>query len=152
MTQLTAIYNALAAIDVTVNGVTPRVFNFDNLKAEIHTAELPCRLLLPMGERLGGEASVISMGGHGSVPWTICDLMLWSPIAQGRGIKEHPGALVAYMEAYVNTMQQHMKLLRSPVTATVEKIRPDAGLFSYPVNTETWYYGVECIVTVRELY
>ena len=79
---IVSVYSSLADLSVSMaSGVIPYAYDLDELPESITTAQLPCRLLLPVatmpGE--GREGMHIAIGTAMSIIWQITDLMLWQP-------------------------------------------------------------------------
>lgn len=150
MSRLTEIYAALADIPVSAAGKTPTVYGYDALPTAVTTAQLPCRLLTPFDRRLEAQAGALTLGGGQVIRWRLTDLLVWTPTGQGRGLAEHSDALVAYCEAYAAAVGG-ATLDTSASRATVVAVAFAAGVFRYPTEDSSPYYGVECAVTVEEI-
>lgn len=145
--SLATICDALAAISVTANGVTPTAYSYDELKNSYDKADLPARLIMPFGERAEGALNAITIAGNAQAVWTLTDLLLWDTIGQGRGLPDMYPALVAYIDAYTAAVKSHFRLIKTPA-ATIENVRFSPGSWTFGDKT---YWGVECRLTIREL-
>jgi len=151
MSRLTEIYAALAAISISAAGKTPLVYAYDAAPSAVTTAQLPCRLLQPLGGGLDAQAvGALALGGGQVIRWRLTDLLLWAPAGQGRRA-DHSGALVAYCEAYAGAVGIGQSLDTSASRATVVNVTFEPGLFTYPKTGGSAYYGVECLVSVEEM-
>lgn len=101
-----------------------------------------------MGQRSDVEARWLTAGGNMAATWRVTDLMLWEPIAQGKGLADHEPALVAYEAGYLTMIQSR----RSITTAcTVEDVTMQPGIYEWPLGSGAQFFGVECTLTVREV-
>lgn len=148
MSGLAEIYAAVAATAVSVAGKTPVVFDHDALPAAVNTAQLPCRVLLPVG-RLDGLAEPLALGGGRVIRWRLTDLLLLAAVGQGRDIGEHSAALVAYCEAYAVALGGGLEVIGGRVSVT--RIEFEMGVYAYPPEHGTRFYGVACTLTVEEI-
>jgi hypothetical protein len=150
MSGLVDLYAALAAIPVSAAGKTPTVYAVDALPTAVQTAQLPCRVLLPLGGRLRAEATgALALGGGQRIRWRLTDVLLWSPVGQGRSLAEHSAALVAYCDAYAAAVGIGTALDTADMRATVTGLTFEPGLVLYPPAGNVTYYGVECGVEVE---
>lgn len=150
MSDLSGIYDALAAMDVTLNAATVPVFNYDELPDSIQTAQLPCRLLHPLGEQPGGSVTPFTLSGVSlQFGWTIFDLFLLRPVAQGIGLKDAAPDLVAYMDAYAAALKTHIKIVGHSATITGGTLDP--AIFAYPRGGPTIHFGVMVTLKITEL-
>lgn len=150
MSGLAGIYAALAAVEVSAAGKTPIVFDHDALPQAVTTAQLPCRLLLPLGQ-LDGHSAALSLGGGRVARWHLTDLLLWAADGQGRGLGDHSTALVAYCEAYAAAITPGMSLDGATSRATIARVRFEPGRFVYPSEHGSGYRGVACRLVVEEI-
>lgn len=144
---LATICDALAAVSVTANAVTPAAYSYDALKASYPTADLPARLILPFGEKVEGALNAVTLAGGAQAVWTVTDLCLWETAGQSRGIADMYPALVAYMDAYATTATAHWRLIKSPA-ATIERLTFAPGVWTFGGVD---YWGVEVRLTIREI-
>lgn len=157
MSDLAAIYGALALLPVSVSGVTPGVYYGATLPASIDSARLPCRLLLPPGTNLDatslrGRASVpLALGGGQRIAWRIDDLLLWEAVGRGRGLPQHTPLLMDYCAAYADAARQNAALVRGTTQATLEQVAFEVGAFAYPEGSAAHYFGARVTVLVREI-
>jgi hypothetical protein len=144
--NLMGIYDALAAVQVPVNGVIVPVRNVDELPASVESAQVPIRLLMPWGERTGQNAvSFVTLQGVGAADWTIVDLLLLRPAQAGK-LETASAAVVAYMRDYATAINMRRSLAGAPVTG----LRISAGVGTYPAGGAQQWFGVEVALTIRE--
>lgn len=150
MSVITQVYNALEAVTVTTtSGVTPIVYDLDELPESITTAHLPCRLLLPLGgnpltER---EGSFYAIGTGVTVDWQISDLMLWQASEQGIGLREFAPELVDYCGKYVDAMRT-FKCPYSNTALTGFSVTP--GEYEWPRGSGRFFAGVLAQLVIKE--
>ena len=149
--QITNIYNALDAVTITVGSVTPTSYDLDELPESIHTAQLPCRLLLPVGNDNAGEGrdgEFIAIGTGITINWTIKDLLLWQVSEQGRGLSEFAPKLVEYCGKYADAMRS----FKCPyANSALESFSMMPGMYEYPAGSGNWYAGVMCYLQIKEV-
>ena len=135
MSVITQVYDALSDVVVTTTGgVTPRAYDLHELPQSVNTAQLPCRLLLPVGNEPGEgrEGTFIAVGTSMVIIWTINDLMLWQPINQGLGLKEFAPELVDYCGKYWDMV----RTFRCPATNTaLESANMTPGVYEWPISS-----------------
>lgn len=150
MSNLSGIYDALAAMNVTLNAAVVPVFNYDELPDSIQTAQLPCRLLHPLGEQPAGSTTPFTLSGTGlQFGWTIFDLFLLRPVGQGIGLVDAAPDLVAYVEAYATALKASIKLVGHSATITGGTFDP--AIFAYPRGGAAIYFGVMVTLRITEL-
>lgn len=150
MSDLSGIYDALEAMNVTLNAAVVQVFNYDALPDSIQTAQLPCRLLHPLGEQPLGSTTPFTLAGTGlQFGWTLFDLFLLRPVGQGIGLKDAAPDIVNYMEAYATALKANVKLVGHTVTITGGTFDP--AIFAYPRGGAAIYFGVMVSLKITEL-
>lgn len=148
MSELLAIYDALAAVQVPVDGAIVRVKNVTELPESVAAADCPVRLLMPWGERTGTSAmSVISLGGMSQAEWQIVDLLLLRP-AQADKLKTAAAAVVRYMRDYSIALARTRTLAGAVI---LNPVKLTSGVGEYPKGGPAWF-GVEASLTVRETW
>jgi len=151
MSIITNIYAALAAKTITTtSGVTPTVYDLDELPENITTAHLPCRLLLPVGgyPAEGRDAEFIAIGTGVTINWQITDLMLWQASEQGIGLREFAPELVDYCGKYLDSM----RTFKCPYTnSALESFSVMPGEFEWPRGSGRYYAGVICQLNIKEV-
>ena len=149
MSAIVDIYAGLAAKEVTVYGITPPVQDHSDLTSTVESADLPIRILHPFtGNRLSGGFSFVGIGdGIAATTWTITDMLLWKPQAEGLGLVEVTRELVAYGAAYA----EMLRTWRAPtVQSHLTQASITHGLIEYPQQSGRKYFGVTCTLTVEE--
>jgi hypothetical protein len=156
MSQLPAIYAALASAPLTVDGISVTARFGATLIDRAESAHLPARLLLPMGTaRLGATVATprtfargVAEGGVLEIDWTITDLLLWRGLAAGVGLQDSAAELVAYTAAYAPLV---VGRLRTPRWSVTEINFPAIGGVEWPPQSERWFLGVQAQVTIHEI-
>lgn len=146
----TVIYPAVAALSVSAAGKTPSVYALENSPNTLWTANVPCRLLLPVASQSKSRSlNYLTLSGTTrTVVWQITDLMLWQAQAQGRGLDQVSGALVEYAAAYIAAVSGKQAFA---ARTTLEDVTLEPGIFNYPLRSELWWYGVEVVLTLKEI-
>lgn len=150
MSNLLAIYTALAAKPVSVGAVTPTVKTLATLPDKIESAQCPTRLLLPIGAGRGeGRAfSFVTIGTTAKPTWHITDLLLWRVAPEGLGLQTVAEDLVKYCAAYAEMLRS----FRNPATQCVLKeSNLSIGKYEWPAGSGQWFFGVECTLDVDEV-
>lgn len=154
--QLTSIYDALGAwtFSIVLGGVTKAVTALwgETLKNTVSAAQLPARVLAPMENAAEGEGlQLLTFGttSTGRVDWIIRDVLLLKPTTQGMGLPEVSPLLVKYAQDYATKLQTTRRVLN---TATIIRAGILPGVIEWPVNSETFYQGVECALTITEVF
>jgi hypothetical protein len=151
MSVITNVYDALAALSVgTTGGKVPTVYNLSELLESVNTANLPCRLLLPLGDNPGEgrEGQFINIGTTMTVIWQINDLMLWQASEQGLGLREFAPELVDYCGKYLDAM----RTFKCPYTdTTLESVLVTPGEYEWPRGSGRYFAGVLCQLQIKEV-
>ena len=149
MSQISAIYTALATQGVSVGSVTPTVYSLASLPAKVETAITPCRLLLPMGNNpTGGEGfGFVAIGTPARVNWRVVDLLLWEASEQGMGLGAAAPDLITYCGAYLDKMRS----FKGPTSQShLVSVNCVPGMYEYPSGSGNWYRGVLCTLEIEE--
>ena len=150
MSALLAIYDALAAVQVPVNGVIAPVRNVTDLPESVVAGDCPVRLLMPWGERTGGNTeSFLSLSGMAQADWTIVDLLLLRPSQAGK-LETASEAVVRYMQDYATAINGRRALTQTAQVLGTVRFNPGVG--AYPAGGSALWYGVEVTLTVRETW
>ena len=80
--------------------------------------------------------------------WELTDLMLWRPIAHGRGLIDVAADLARYIDAYELTMRRKRNILTG---FDIESMRFTPDVYNFPIAGDVYYFGAEIILTIREL-
>ena len=148
--KIDAIYDALAAVAITLDSKTIAVKDADELPNSVAAANLPVRLLTPLeafGDNAGVRSSIIGTTA-GSQPtvafWTILDLMLWAPVVSNVGVKAHGKIMVNYCAAYLDAM----KLIANSYNLVSVSVAP--SIIRYPEGSNRWFYGARATIEIKE--
>lgn len=148
MSDLKAVYDALAAVPVALAGRVVTVRNVDALPASVAAADVPLRLLMPLGTRPGATAvSEVALTGIATAQWRLTDLLLLRPAQAGK-LEEAAALLVEYQSAYVTALMRARMLNRCPILG----IAIDCGVGPYPMAGGVDWYGAQATVTVQEVW
>lgn len=148
--RLREVYKSIEEATIQVGTTVVRCRGLDNLDTKVNKANLPLRLLLPVGATASGRNLIINTadGSGRSGLWTIPDLMLWALSVSGQGLEDYAGVLVDYCVEYERTMlsrrTDHLGWIHNNLAI-------DTGMFEWPLGSDTWYYGVRALHTVTEL-
>lgn len=148
--RLREIYKAIEETHVEIANTPVRVRGLDNLTTAVNRANLPLRILLPVGSNAAGRnLNIITADGSGrSGIWTIPEIMFRAAVSQGQGLEEYAGDLVDYV---VNFEQAILERRTSYVGFIHTNLSLDTGEFEWPSGSNVWYFGVRAVHTVGEL-
>jgi len=156
---LLTIYDDLAAMAVTyvdksAANATPTVYNLSAIPSSVSTAQLPCRILLPIGQGQGGTPTATILRGAGvEAQWIVTDLYLCETAARDAGIYILAPVLMRYVVAYAEALGIQFQFRHGYSTESLtisSSIVP--GMYEYPAGSGTWFYGVKCDVTIDEIF
>ena len=156
---LLQIYDDLEAMNVTYLNksnvsVTANCFNLDEIPASVSTAQLPCRILLPIGQGTGGVSNARILQGAGVIAqWNISDLFLLETAARDAGLYIQAPVLMRYCVAYAEAFGKQWQFIHGWNTESLSlssSIVP--GMYEYPSGSGTWFYGVKCDLTIEEIF
>lgn len=147
--NLLAIYAALAAVQVPLNGKVVPVRNVDALPESVAAGDTPVRLLMPWSERGGGaNTSVLALQGLATADWVLVDLLLIRPAQAGK-LETASEAIVRYMQDYASALARTRQLAGAVIAGPV---RITSGVGAYPAGSAAQWFGVEATITVRETW
>ena len=151
MSVIRNVYNALAAVTVTTTGgITPTAYDLDELLENVNTAQLPCRLLLPLGDNPGEgrEGQFIAIGTTMSITWQVNEIMLWKASEQGLGLREFAPELVDYCGKYLDAM----RAFKCPYANTsLQSVNMIPGEYEWPRGSGRYFAGVVCNLSIKEV-
>lgn len=147
--MLRTIYDTLAEQPVNVGGQTARVYNIHQLANVLDGYKLPARLLLPLGTPTEGQGfAFVTLGTTTQVIWQVVDLFLYKSVTRGTGLAEFAEALVDYCQNYA-LMLKKIRSFGGQTYLEQADIRP--GSFNWPVGSDKYYVGVECILQIGDI-
>jgi hypothetical protein len=133
---------------------SPTVYNLDSLPAQVSTAQLPCRLLLPLGQGESGSDNAQVLDGSGiRCVWRITDLFLLETMARERGLYVHAPVMMRYVAAYAEALSNKYRLIHGRATlidTLSTSITP--GIYEYPAGSDAWFFGVKADITIEETF
>lgn len=149
---IAAIYSAIVALTVAVDGTNATVYGLTSMPDAIETAQLPVRLLVSVGSATQGAS--IRPSTLGSLPgmqatWQVQDLMLYKPPAQGLGLEQMNAALMAYCDSYLSAIRASALMTNAALTTDV---RLEPGVYEHPPDSGRQYFGVMTTLTIEEIY
>jgi len=137
---------AIAALSVSIGGVTPTVYRGATLPQSVESAILPCRIIEPFGAIRGGLDDQWTLEGPLiTVNWQISDLLLWRAAASGNGIGSEASDLTDYLAAYFQAAKALNALQWSLAT-----MQASIEVLEWPVGGGRFYHGVRIALTVLE--
>lgn len=150
--KLREAYKAIEGTSIQLNGDTVRCRGLDNFQTVVNPANLPLRLLLPVGSNANGRnLSIISADHSGrAATWLIPELALLAPMTAGQGLEEYAGLLVDYVVAYEQAILDR-RVDFANEGFLINNMALDTGLYEWPAESGKWYFGVRANLTVQEL-
>lgn len=150
MSVIRDIYNVLATKTVSVGGITPSVYDLDELPNAVEAAMLPCRLLLPMQPRgEGRDWHFIALSTTAQLTWHITDLLLWRSTASGIGLEDIAATLVEYAGAYAEMLRANRAMGQRQ--AHIVGARFVYGTFAYPDGSDVTFDGCAVELDIEEV-
>lgn len=142
----TAFMTLLAAMTVQVDGSDPRLYELDEFKRAVDSADTPARVFLPSldGDVHTVEVSRLGSGVRQQVNWTVRDLLMYKPAEEGMGWLEVDSSLDDYCHAYVSAIAGAAFAGYRVLSYTMQ-----VDVFTYGVRS---YYGAMVTLSVRENY
>lgn len=146
-TQLSAIYEALADVDVTLDGEVVAVLKPSAMSNRVNSVDLPLRVISPMAR--DGRGSLMGFpfasNGRGTATWRLNDLLLVATVNEGQGLRQYSAELITAIEAYVNAVTADVQLMRG---VRIANITADAGIYTY---IDRDYFAVEFGLEITEV-
>lgn len=155
---LPQVYALLDAMTVTYTdksgaSVSPTCYSLGELKASVQTADLPARLLLPIGLGASGAPNItLGPGNMAQAQWQIVDLFLLAPVTMEQGFYIYAPVLTRYCVAYAEAIANKWQFLYQWQTeAQTNPVSILPGIYEYPAGSGIEYFGVQCTFTVNEV-
>lgn len=149
MSQINAIYNAIAGWDVRYSTNVPvKVHKMTKLPTNIGTAEGALRIISPLNADADGGGGHIALGRTMVIEWNITDTLYVRPTAHGGALRRSVPQVMNYVGEYLGLVKVNQGLGLSNVW--IEDASWQVGVYAYPVDGGDPWYGVQFIVTVHE--
>lgn len=148
-----AITELVAALAVEAESVLIPVYEPDEFKRSVESADCPARIILPSTE---GDMHSLEPKGYGQImhmTWVVKDLLLYRPVEEGMGWYEVGYALDGYIDSYAAKLAaaNHSTTGFCAETAEVLGVEFNVGVFTYPVGGARSYYGVMATLRILEV-
>lgn len=145
------IKTSLAAQEVRVATILPKVMYGKTLPNKVETAHTPCRLILSGDEQgRGGEGNFIALGKLTEATFTITDLLLWKSVGSSPGLWFEDGPLTEYTDNWLAMIRNWRNAGQNQ--AAVTGFRVETKTIEFPFQSTNFYHGALCIVRVIEYY
>lgn len=148
MSQLADIYAAVAALQPTAGGTVVPVRWGATLHNTNESADIPLRLLSPIGDTMG-KVQQKTGGGVGhviTVEWSIRDIALLRPVGGGLGLSDIADIYVEYMATYADALRQISSQTYYLVDA---QVLPQ--VLQYPADSGMQYHAVSSTLYLMEI-
>ena len=148
-----AITELVAALAAEANSKLVNVYEPDEFKRTVDSADTPARCILPSTE---GEVHMLRPMGHGQamrMEWVVKDLLLYKLAEEGLGWLEVGYSLDGYVDSYAAklALANHSATGFCAETAEVLSVDFNVGVFTYPVGGTRSYYGVMATLHIVEI-
>jgi len=145
---------AVSYIDKSNAPINPNCFNLDEIPGSVSTAQLPCRILLPIGQGQGGSPTVEILHGAGArAQWNITDLFLLESAARDAGVYVLAPVLMRYVVAYSEALAIVWQFKHGwNVESLSMSVSILPGMYEYPAGSGSLFYGVKCDLTIEEIF
>lgn len=154
--KILEVYEALAATEITIAGELIKVAPLEQLPNSVTSLQTPIRILTPLQQFSPPNLASTSIGGayQGSggvldLDWLIHDLLLWAPLASGKGLQTHASSLVTYCGEYIDLVRDAERLVW-PANTWMQRWTLHVELIEFPLLSKMFYFGVRAILIVRE--
>lgn len=145
---LSEVYDAIEAFSLTAGGEAITVYKPGSLPPEVHTADLPARVIMPMhAPQEGSQMRVRTFGHNLETIWEIDDVLLLDPVGQGNSLASKSLDLVNYMNAYRTVVQSNITLDNE---IWIQDVKLGKGRIEYPEDSGNWFHGVYAVLTITE--
>lgn len=145
---LDTIYNAIAGWSVSVNGKTATAYKPGTTPEQLHTADLPARIIMPMhAPTEGAQTTVRNFGGGLSLTWELEDVLLFTPVGQGDSLASKVQDLTGYIDSYLTAYQGNYKVSEA---IWFKDAKFAKAVLEYPEGSGRDYFGVITTLTITE--
>lgn len=145
---LLSIYATIAAQSITVGSTAVGCLDLAALRANVESAVLPTRMLVPFNARGDGNLQAFWTMGDGvrTIDWSIADILFWRAHAAGTGLDDIAPDLIAYKVQYMEILKalRHHKW-------NVTRCQLQVLAFEWPLGSARWWDGVIGQLTIREI-
>lgn len=148
--DILTIYSGLEDVNLMIKRKQVRCYGLNELPQQISSAQLPCRLLLPLGQIAaeGREGQFISIGKTLKIDWTVSDLFLMQTSEQGTGLASFGPGLVEYCGLYADAI----RAFRNPTNnCTLTSVSLIPGMYEWPRGSGSWFVGVMSNLIITEV-
>ena len=148
------VYDAISELQLELNDKLLNCTAPSALPNTITTAHLPLRILTPLSR--WNTTYVVAPNtfnpSQGSTVnqlfWTITELFLLTPVAQGSGVRFQNDLLVEYCAEYFQKLSEGNLALPDNTWLENVTFRPD--VIEYPLGSSSFYFGVIGTFTISE--
>lgn len=147
--QIVAIYNAIAAVEVTIDSEPILGRLLEDANTVVNST--PVRIISPLSDKNEAKGVArMTLGNQSQADWTITDLLLYKLTTDGSGLEHSMYWLVKYLGAYVDALRTNYKLGFVRHVA-ITNIDVEIGVYRYPINGDKFYHGAKATLTVHEI-
>lgn len=149
--QIEAIYAALEAKVISVDGRAVAVRGLANPPGALSSGTVPVRILHPYDPRAEGRTFRFRGMGASQVKgaWVIVDFCAFASIASPPPLL----AMTRYAVAYIEAMKGFRKAggeTNPAITATLQSWDLKLGVYEWPILSNDFYHGVQVIIDLEE--
>ena len=147
-----AITELVAALAAEADSVAVPVYEPDEFKRSVESADCPARILLPSTE---GDVHTFAPMGTGRISraeWVVKDLLLYLPVEEGMGWLQVGYSLDGYIDSYTSKLSaaNHSATGFCSIPSEVLGVDFSVGTFTYPIQGTRSYYGVMATLHIVE--
>lgn len=126
-----AIYEAVRALSITVDGVTPQVYGITTAPRSMAAGNLPARVISVLNTAVeGGGLAMVTVGSnpHAVVSWQVSDLLLFKTANADTGARADDEPLIDYIDQYISRARSNRSLTS---TSSITNLRAEASIYEY---------------------
>lgn len=144
---LSDVYDAIADFNVTVNAKTPTVYKPGTTPEQVHSANLPCRIIMPMHSPAeGAQTRVRTFGGAVEQILELEDVLLFESVSRGDSLGSKVADLTGYVDTYKAAFSTRHKVSES---IWIKYAKFQKTILTYPEGGDTEYLSVIFTLTVE---